>query len=530
VRDFLEFQTALGMVWPTPASANNVRVPTLMIVCGKAGSYESLRVRTSRGTNNAVHHRNGFFVEDDERSAIVIDYDFIDNQPGMLASAADPYRRLYNQYARFHMRRSLGGEKPPDWLEEGLARLVETIDFSQKHIEFARIDESLFHGYGMMAPGMLSIDIPFQGGFHHPAAGGYGSMSGLPMDLRYSGARYLMPLDKMFSKDVRGGSGSMGWSTQCYVFVHMCLYGTQKKYQRGFIQFASHLMSEPVTEELFKQCFGRTYKQMAVEMRSYLQIAFYQSILYKVPRGRKLFSELDNVAVRDATQAEIGRIKGEVLRLGGRPVDSRNEFITPYLRGEREPALLASLGLLESLEKREDRALKFLEAAARANAERPRAYLELAKIRLRKTQAAMDNPAGRLDATQAAFVMEPLMAARRQQPPMRGVYSLIGDILLRGAAKPGGEQLKLMLEGVRFFPHNIELLHKTATLCLDNGNPEQASVLIEHGLKITQVSQSNEEFEKLRARLPAAIGRKAAVTPEADAPAKADKPAVETGE
>lgn len=84
--------------------------------------------------------------------------------------------------------------------------------------------------------------------------------------------------------------------------------------------------------------------------------------------------------VRDDTQAEIGRIKGEVLRLGGRMLQAREAFIVPYLRGEREPALLASLGLLENLEKRDVRALKFLEAATKAGVERPRAYCALAGI------------------------------------------------------------------------------------------------------------------------------------------------------
>ena len=38
-----------------------------------------------------------------------------------------------------------------------------------------------------------------------------------------------------------------------------------------------------------------------------------------------------------APDADVGRIKGEVLRLGGYGDAARNALIAPYVRGERDP-------------------------------------------------------------------------------------------------------------------------------------------------------------------------------------------------
>jgi hypothetical protein len=261
-------------------------------------------------------------------------------------------------------------------------------------------------------------------------------------------------------------------------------------------------LDEPVTEELFKQCMGISYKKMMGNFRMYLFEGRHYSQIYKPSeRGDDFFTGIAKVEPRDATQAEIGRLKGEVLRLGGRPAESRNAFIIPYLRGERDPALLASLGLLESLENREARALRFLEAAAKAKAERPRAYLELAKLRLRKTEEAMSEPDGRLDAAQVDYILEPLLAARGQPPPMAGVYSLIGDVLLRGEPAPDAARLELMLEGVRHFPRDGRLIYQAALLYANHGDPERARTLIAHGLKISINARFSAELKKLQARL-----------------------------
>ena len=61
--------------------------------------------------------------------------------------------------------------------------------------------------------------------------------------------------------------------------------------------------------------------------------------------------------------------------------------IAPYVRGERDPRLLAALGLDEKLAGHDERARKFLEAAAAGIAVRARAWLELARLRFDDAKA-----------------------------------------------------------------------------------------------------------------------------------------------
>jgi len=87
---------------------------------------------------------------------------------------------------------------------------------------------------------------------------------------------------------------------------------------------------------------------------------------FEAKKGQEL-PEPPAVVLREAADADVGRIKGEVLRLGGHGEAARNTLIAPFVRGEREPRLLAALGLDELQGGRTERARKFLEAAAQAS-------------------------------------------------------------------------------------------------------------------------------------------------------------------
>jgi len=55
------------------------------------------------------------------------------------------------------------------------------------------------------------------------------------------------------------------WDSQAYEFVHLCLYGMGKRYQKPFLQFVSRAGREPVTEAMFQECFGMSYRKMELE-------------------------------------------------------------------------------------------------------------------------------------------------------------------------------------------------------------------------------------------------------------------------
>jgi len=544
LKDFQQLQTAIGIVWPALLD-KKASVPTLIILCGRMGAFSPF-VPDSKDSSVFITPTS-LFVEDKERGAIVIDFTMqqLFETSGALANN-DPYQQFYRQYARFLMHRANNNKPIPPWLEEGLSRLFNTLDFNKNYIQFARIDDGFKNSGGGSGAGSMagtSLDVtndapantafssldangnpnidpdsdqsspaldPFGGDINMQDPLGQGSPTRGTNNLglgsagggRGSRARgesfgYIMPFAEMFNPDPATTSPS-AWGAQCYAFVHMCIYGLEHKYQKGFLDFAQRAFKGPVTEDDFKACFGRTYKQMELTLRGYTQGVEHKYIYVHDEHGNPVVADAKPLTLREATQAEVGRIKGETLRLAGHPDQSREALIVPYIRKESDPALLASLGLLESTENHADRARKFLEAAAKANVVRPRAYVELARLRLADALAAPGAPDGKLSAAQTANVLDPLFTARSQPPWMEDVYTLIGETWLSSAATPTPANLEVLLEGVARFPRSAPVVYNAAALYSKHGTPDTASALIQFGLKFFTDSQSRKKFEALR--------------------------------
>jgi hypothetical protein len=138
------------------------------------------------------------------------------------------------------------------------------------------------------------------------------------------------------------------WAKQCYAFVHMCLYGEGQRYQKGFIKFLTRLVQEEPSEALFKECFGESYRSMGASLRGYVNAAAYKSMEWNAGKGSKGFADFAPITLHDASQADVGRIKGETFALAGYRDAAQIELITAYRRGERDARLLAALGLFEN--------------------------------------------------------------------------------------------------------------------------------------------------------------------------------------
>jgi hypothetical protein len=504
LKDFQQLQAAIAIVWPS-LTIQKAGTPTLLILCARGGTFAQF---IPEGDSDAFITPTSLFVEDKERGAIVIDFtmqetftnaldtieipgvlipadfagtaDDAANAPTITTTLAsnDPYGQFYRQYARFLMRRANNNIPIPDWLEEGLSQLFTTLDFRKKWIEFGKVE----YGFGENDAALASSDDRFTTADRRTRFG------------------HIMPLDTMFNPapaKLADKRWHAQWKKQCFAFTHMCLYGMGKKYQKPFIDYARKACAGPVDETDFKTHFHQTHKQMATRLAAHVDTVAQQSVLFKAKRGAPGLPDPLPVELREATQPEIGRIKGEVLRLAGHAAASREALIIPYLRKERDPGLLASLGLLETLENRHDRARKFLEAAARENAIRPRAYAELARLRLEEALAAPAAPGGRLSPAQTAAVLDPLFKARDQPPPMEDVYILIGRAWLHSAATPGPLHLGALLEGTAHFPDNITLLEQAATLYALHGDKPTAATLITLGLALSPDQPTREKFKSL---------------------------------
>ena len=488
VKDFFLLQAAINEIMPG-FRRSDVAVPSSLILAGGGKGFDRF-LPTQREEER--YRTNSLFFDDPERGAIVVDFALGELQlEDNTTEEADPYRGFYKEYFRYLIRKQMNGKAPP-WFEEGLVQLFASIDVSKKWINFAQVGD----------------------GFGGPRTGDFN---------RLLSQRALMSFPELFA-DPPVQTGTF-WSAQSYAFVHMCLYGRGQKYQKGFITFLSRTGSEAPNEAIFKECFGKDYKQMNLELRGYLDFTDYKSMQYTAKKGQAL-PDAPPFTLRDATEAESGRIVGEVLRMGGHTAAAREALITPYMRGEREAPLLAALGLAERFDGKDDRARKFLEAAAKAGVERPRAYLELARLRFDEVRANPAAPDEKLSAALVARVLEPWLVARQQRPPMAAVYGLITDVWARASSSPTLEEFAVVIEGVQTFPRNAPLVMQAAMLASLKKFPKEALALAKHGQKIARDQAERNRFELL-AR---AFERDAAPVPAASASAAPDPAEPKQGE
>jgi len=500
IEDFQRFHQALTMAWP-PADVRSA-VPASLILCGKGNRFDPFMPRGTAGPETGLVSL-GF--RDGETSAIVIDLETtnlntvtperLDAAVAAIAAEAgydevassvlgglpdfivDHYRQLYREYIRFVLAQS--PTQVPAWLQEGISQIFMRMEFSSTSIAIGKLED----------PNTESIG---------------GAMEDRDFNKALQG-RALMPMDRLFevktdSTTARYPLGSL-WAKQSYAFVHLCLYGNDGKYRKPLLTFLSRLNGKEPTEELFKECFGVTYRNMLMEIRTYADFTVYKSIELRAKKGER-FPEPPKPEFRDATEAEVGRIKGEALRMAGNKDAARDALIAPYIRGGRDPQLLASLGMHEFAVGESGRAKKFLEAAAKAQVVRPRAYLELAQLRYADAMAAPAGAGKRLDANQVSEILKPLFVARGQPPTLPEVYETIATVWSRSEVPPTAANLDVIDEGVQRFAKRSDWVYQAALLKQQYGFLREAAVLAEIGLRAAADPAKRERFVRLKAALP----------------------------
>lgn len=508
MKDFEMFKDALDLIWPIPNRGNST---ISLILCGKAGKFDAF---VPKGKTSVDRAMASLFLKNREQTAIVIDLESstlnvlaIDTANDAATStdssliSVDHDKQLYREYVKYLLSRS--DAKLPAWLVEGMAQLVMAMKVQKDYIEFGKIED----------PNTISAQ-----------AGAVRDMNALtaaddPEGVQIAGApaedrdfnvalqrRALVPFAKFFAvtsdaPEALNPLGNNVWAKQCYAFVHLCLYGENRKYQKPFLTLLTRLGTEPMSEELFKDCFKMDYKKMGLTLRGYIDFTNYKAVEGKVKGGT--LGGGAPLGLRDATEAEVGRIKGEALALAGHADKAKLALTAPYIRGERDPRLLAALGLYDQANGDAVRARKFIEAATTAKVVRPRAYLELARYRY--TDALAKPAAGaQFSGEQAGAIIAPLLLARPQSPPLPEVYELMADTWARSAVRPKREDIVYLVEGVRLFPGRLKLLYLAAGLSSQAGAPDVAHSLADYGLKVAPDAKAKAMFESLKASLPPA--------------------------
>jgi len=262
------------------------------------------------------------------------------------------------------------------------------------------------------------------------------------------------------------------WFAQAELFIRWALEEHEDARHAAFWKFLDRSCTESVTEAMFRECFGAGFYEISDKLMLFVPTAISRTTTWRFA-GTMQAPPLE---LRNATGGEIARIKGESERLEAGYVRVRSPERGAYLNlgrrtlrhaydlGDRDPRLLASLGLLECDAGNEAGAREFLELAVQGGVIRPRAYVELARLYFNAARARPAGAEGNFSADQAAAILAPLAAGRRQAPPLPETYELIADVWTHCATPPPPDEIVTLEEGMKFFPEQAKLRQHLAEL------------------------------------------------------------------
>jgi len=504
LRDFEMFRLALGIAWPMEFRQPP---PSSIILCGRARDFQQfLPPQEKKSSDNRAsltlnNHEQAFIVLDLATKTIALDPSTIEisaDAPIPTDFDVDHYKQLYREYVRYLFSQS--ANRPPAWLEEGLCQIVMSMEFDKRLIIFGRIDNPNEVSAAQASANAQNLAAA--------EAGDTPSATAPVEDLDFNAAlkrRRLLDFDAFFGVDrdtevARNPLGNNAWAKQSYAFVHMCLYGRGGRYKEAFNKFTQRAAKERATEAMFEECFEKPYKKFLTDLRGYIEFTDYKYQQIKITGKETLETPLPEM--RDATEGEYTRIKGDALRLAGNTAVARDALVAAYIRGERDPAFLSTLGQAELAAGNTDRARKFLEVSA-LKSTRPSVLVDLARLRLDEAKVTPAGSNKKLSDAQLGSVLKPLFVARSFPPPTLGVYTLIADAWSAAESTPKPENLTVLTEGLKLFPRDLTLVHTTATLLLRTGNIKASRALVDYGTKISVNESDRARFAQLKSTLPA---------------------------
>ncbi|MDB6113752.1 MAG: hypothetical protein JWQ62_697 [Lacunisphaera sp.] len=522
LRELQNFNSALEVVWPALHGRNST--PITLVLCEHEREFSNFLPAKSndiapfQGMGSIFLHAGG-------RAAIVLrTADTLVNIQtpsvsgnvthglGFLTNGVqvEPNKQLDHEYAHFLL--SAVNPRMPAWFEEGLAQILIGMKLTAEHIELAKLEDpnlitaEEFEAIVAEAPEFATTHQISIRKLKEIMTDTVVPITGVDRDFQVTliaGTLMSFPVLFAVSHDSALARNTVGgmWAKQAHAFVHLCLYGEGKRYQKGLLKFVTRLAAEPVSEGLFKDCFGLSYHEMDSVLRVYIDNASYTSLEWNVKKGGSGLPEPAPVTLREATQAEVGRLKGETALLAGNIDNAEAEFTMAYRRGEHDPNLLASLGIFEAQHGKAADAAKFLQAAVAAKTDSAAAYVTLARLRLDAALAATGSSGGLLSAAQVENIAAPLRLAMKQTAPDATVPELLAETWQHGADKIFREDAVLLMRGALTFPSDLKLAYQTAVLCGEAGFAKEAAIFVEHGIKYSANSGDKSRFEQLKASL-----------------------------
>ena len=396
-----------------------------------------------------------------------------------------------------HVRYLLSGRVPelPAWLVEGLERLWRGADFAVDPITFAPMvwrnqDES----------DALASDST------HPRA--------------------LLPASELFApeplrvKENQNPRRVQTRAAQQELFVRWALVSSEAT-RAALWKFTARAAEAPVTEEMFEACFGFDFAELRDRLSDYLPLAVEDTEW--IDPGP--LPTLPRFKVERATPNQIARVRGEWERLAiwhvqRRLPQAREPYIAQarrtlrraYNAGDRDPRLLAIMGLCEIDSGNPAGAREFLEPAIAGGVVRPNAYYEVARLRF--ADLRRDAPETKLfSTTELAPIIRPLQQALKQAPPLPEVFILLGEAWARCEISPSAAEFAELETGARLFCRRPTVSYPIALAFARHGKKVEAAEALVACAGYATDDKTQAGIARLRAELAATLTRPPSAPP-----------------
>jgi hypothetical protein len=326
--------------------------------------------------------------------------------------------------------------------------------------------------------------------------------------------RAVLPANELFAPDAWRGLEKphprrvqARASTQELLFRWATVSGAATR--EAFWKFAARAAEGPVTEEMFEAIFGFDYSELRDRLSDHLPQAVERTS--RVAPGR--LPPLPPVEVERATSNQIARIRGEWERLAighvqrrlpqvREPyiVQARRTLRRAYEAGDRDPRLLATMGLCEIDAGNESAAREFLEPAVMAGVVRPRAYHELARLRFAELRR------GRADATSFSYtelapIIEPLRRGVKQSPPLPESFALLAEAWGNCEYAPNTAEFAELETGARLFVQRPGVVLPIARALARHGRKIEAATALDATVGYAMDPPTRTAIARLRAEL-----------------------------
>lgn len=327
-------------------------------------------------------------------------------------------------------------------------------------------------------------------------------------------ARALLPASELFATDaVRAAENRHRRRVETRTF-------TQELFVRwaivsggptraAFWKLAARGAEVPVTEELFETTFGFDFSELRDRLSDYLPKAVDET--FRIDPGA--LPPLPPIELDRATPNQVARVRGEWERLAIGHVQrrlprAREPYIAQarrtlrraYDTGDRDPRLLATMGLCEIDAGNEGAAREFLEPATALGVIRPRAYHELARLRF--ADLRRDEPATkRFSFAELAPVFQPLQRAITQSPPLPEAFTLLAEAWAACEISPSPAEFAELATGAQLFRGRPAVAYPLALALAHHGKKDAALALLDACARAVPEENTQGRIERLRAEL-----------------------------